>query len=130
MLYGPNSMLTYDGAQFMGAAQINEKLASLPKLTHKITTADIQPTLNGVLCFVNGQLMIDESGNPLMFSQVFHVVPSENGGYYCKRCSYGRSQRYLQTELGISVGLIFTLQLLSIIGGILSIIWTHIISHL
>ena len=85
MLYGANSMLSYDGQQFLGAAQINEKLGSLPKLKHEIKTADIQPTHNGVLCFVSGQLIIDESGNPILFSQVFHVVPSETGGYYCKK---------------------------------------------
>ena len=83
MLYGPNSMLSYDGQQFLGVAQIAEKLSSLPQVRHKPTTVDIQPTLNGVVCFVAGELYLDEGGNPLLFSQIFNIVPSENGGYYC-----------------------------------------------
>ncbi len=36
MLYGANSMLSYDGQQFQGAAQILEKLMTLPKVPRRL----------------------------------------------------------------------------------------------
>ncbi len=82
-LYGANSMLTYDGEQYLGAEQIATKLATLPKVRHQVTTADVQPTANGMLCFICGDLFVDDSPNSLKFSQVFNIVPSPTGGYYC-----------------------------------------------
>ena len=76
-------MLSYDGNQFQGIAQIMEKLLSMPKVRHNPAACDIQPTLNGVICFVTGDLFIDEDTNPIKLSQVFNIVPNEAGGYYC-----------------------------------------------
>ncbi len=46
---------------------------------------DAQPTFNnGILAFVNGDLIID--GNveqPMKFSQVFHLCQGGQAGYYC-----------------------------------------------
>ena len=84
MLYGADSMLSFDGQWFQGAMQIVEKLASFPKVRHNPLTADMQPTTNGVLCFVCGDLYIDDSPNPIKFSQVFHIIANQAGGYYCK----------------------------------------------
>ncbi|KAI0027309.1 nuclear transport factor 2 [Vararia minispora EC-137] len=85
-LYRPTSMLTFEGAQFQGAANIIEKLTTLPfaKVQHKITTLDAQPssqTIASLLVSVTGLLVVDDSPNPLQFSQVFQLIP-EGGSYY------------------------------------------------
>lgn len=65
---------------------IIEKLTSLPfqKVLHKVTTRDAQPSSPSVASLivnVTGLLVIDDSPNPLQFSQVFHLIP-EGGSYY------------------------------------------------
>lgn len=77
-LYRDQSMLTFEGAPQMGAAAIMEKLKNLPfqKVQHAIKSADCQPSgCGGIIVFVVGQLLIDDSPNPLMFSQSFHLMP-------------------------------------------------------
>ena len=76
-------MLTYDGQQFMGVTQIAEKLNTLPKVRHNPLNVDLQPTMNGVLCVVVGDLYVDEGPNPIKFSQIFHIIPNQTGQYYC-----------------------------------------------
>ena len=67
-LYGNESMLTFEGEQFAGQESIYTKLTSFDKLSHQITTCDVQPTTDeGVVAFVSGQLSIDD-GPPMMFS--------------------------------------------------------------
>ncbi|KAJ7494562.1 hypothetical protein B0H11DRAFT_2002380 [Mycena galericulata] len=85
-LYRDNSMLSFEGAQIAGAAAIVEKLVTLPfqKVQHKVTTKDAQPssgTVASLLVSVTGLLVVDDSPNPLQFSQVFHLIP-EGGSYY------------------------------------------------
>ncbi|KAL9553695.1 Nuclear transport factor 2 [Mucor bainieri] len=85
-LYREASMLTFEGQPFRGAADIGEKLGSLPfqKVQHRVSTFDAQPadpSGSNILVFVTGQLLIDDETNPQMFSQTFHLVP-ENGSYY------------------------------------------------
>ncbi|KAJ6606411.1 hypothetical protein DFH09DRAFT_1120126 [Mycena vulgaris] len=85
-LYREGSMLTFEGDQIAGAAAIVEKLASLPfqKVQHKVTTKDAQPssgTVASLLVSVTGMLVVDDSPNPLQFSQTFHLIP-EGGSYY------------------------------------------------
>ncbi|KAK7035769.1 nuclear transport factor 2 [Favolaschia claudopus] len=85
-LYRDASMLTFEGAQIAGSAAIVEKLVSLPfqKVQHKVTTKDAQPSSGSVaslLVSVTGLLVVDDSPNPLQFSQVFHLLP-EGGSYY------------------------------------------------
>lgn len=82
-LYTSESMLTFEGEQFVGAEAIVKKLTALPFTTvaHVITTIDCQPTTaNGVLVFVVGQLKTDND-HPHGFSQAFHLVPSGPGNY-------------------------------------------------
>eukprot|EP00831_Metopus_contortus_P034480 TRINITY_DN27483_c0_g1_i1.p1 TRINITY_DN27483_c0_g1~~TRINITY_DN27483_c0_g1_i1.p1 ORF type:complete len:128 (-),score=27.79 TRINITY_DN27483_c0_g1_i1:36-419(-) len=51
---------------------------------HNVLTLDIQPTTaGGVICFVCGDLYIDESPNPIKFSEVFNIVSNPAGGFYC-----------------------------------------------
>jgi len=77
-VYRPNSLLTFEGAQFQGAEAIIEKLTSLPfqKVAHRVSTLDAQPNGfgNGAIVMVTGELLIDEETNPQRFSQTFHLV--------------------------------------------------------
>lgn len=88
-------MLTFEGEQFQGAANIVQKLVSLPfqKVQHQVIRlsvvvlkellwvwsqvikADCQPnpSNNGVMVFVTGNLLVDDNQNPLKFGQVVAV---------------------------------------------------------
>ncbi|KAF7731630.1 Nuclear transport factor 2 [Apophysomyces ossiformis] len=86
-LYRDHSWLTFEGADPIGgAARIVEKLTSLPfgKVVHKVTTMDAQPSnpsVASILVTVTGALVVDDSPNPIMFSQTFHLIP-EGSSYY------------------------------------------------
>ncbi|KAJ7273080.1 nuclear transport factor 2 [Mycena rebaudengoi] len=86
-LYRPNSMLSFEGTPHRGTPAIAEKLVNLPfqKVQHKVTTRDAQPSsvegAASLLVSVTGLLVVDDSPNPLQFSQVFHLIP-EGGSYY------------------------------------------------
>ncbi|CEH16026.1 nuclear transport factor 2 [Ceraceosorus bombacis] len=84
-LYRANSMLTFEGAQVSGAQPIVEKLSGLPfqRVQHKVETRDAQPTGDGnaLVVMVTGALQVDDSPQPMRFSQVFTLNP-ENGSYY------------------------------------------------
>lgn len=79
-------MLTFEGAPIQGDKAIVEKLVNLPfqKVQHKVTTIDAQPsspTLASLLVSVTGLLLVDDSPNPLQFSQVFQLIP-DGASYY------------------------------------------------
>ncbi|KAH9961065.1 hypothetical protein BC827DRAFT_1260578 [Russula dissimulans] len=85
-LYRESSMLTFEGNPTQGANAIIEKLTSLPfgKVLHKVTTLDAQPSSQSIASLivnVTGLLVVDDSPNPLQFSQVFQLIP-EGGSYY------------------------------------------------
>jgi len=85
-LYRNESMLTFEGTPLQGVTAIIEKLTSLPfsKVVHKVTTCDAQPsspTDPSILVSVSGQLIVDDSPNPLAFSQTFHLLP-DGASYY------------------------------------------------
>jgi len=85
-LYRPESMLSWEGSPIVGANSITEKLTSLPfeKVQHKVTTLDAQPSSPSVaslIVSVTGLLVVDDSPNPLQFSQVFHLIP-DGSSYY------------------------------------------------
>jgi hypothetical protein len=85
-LYRDHSMLTFEGSPIQGAADIVEKLVSLPfqKVQHKVTTLDAQPsspTVPSLIVSVTGLLVVDEGENALNFSQVFQLIP-DGGSYY------------------------------------------------
>ena len=67
-------MLTFEGSQTQGAEAIVEKLVALPfqKVVHKVATRDCQPTGDGnsLVVTVTGALVVDDSPQPLNFSQV------------------------------------------------------------
>jgi len=85
-LYRPESMLSWEGQPIQGALAISEKITGLPfqKVAHKTTTLDVQPsspTIPSLIVSVTGLLIVDDSPNPLQFSQVFHLIP-DGGSYY------------------------------------------------
>ncbi|KAA1477058.1 nuclear transport factor 2 [Dentipellis sp. KUC8613] len=86
-LYRPTSMLTFEGTQHLGAPTIVEKLQGLPfqRVQHKVTTIDAQPSSTSgeasLLVLVTGLLVVDDSPNPLNFSQTFQLIP-DSGSYY------------------------------------------------
>jgi len=85
-LYRSESMLSFEGIQTQGAQAIVEKLTSLPfsSVQHKVTTCDAQPsspTIPSLIVSVTGLLVVDDSPNPLQFSQVFQLIP-DGGSYY------------------------------------------------
>ena len=80
------SMLTFEGEKIMGAAAIAQKLVGLPFQTvkHEVVTVDSQPTGGGgVLVSACGNLKVDGSEHPMKFSQVFCLLPNQNGGWFC-----------------------------------------------
>jgi len=84
-LYRENSMLTFQSAQFLGAAAIGEKLATLPfeKVQHIVGTNDAQPTPSGgIVILVTGQLKTDEESNPLPYSQAFQLAKDPNDQWF------------------------------------------------
>ena len=81
-LFSDQSMLTFEGEQFMGQEAIYGKLSSFGTVTHKINTLDCQPTAgNGIMCYVSGELSI-EGGNPMMFTECFNLMQGGAQGYY------------------------------------------------
>ncbi|PWN98328.1 nuclear transport factor 2 [Tilletiopsis washingtonensis] len=84
-LYRASSMLTFEGDQHQGAQAITDKLVSLPfqRVQHKVETRDAQPSGDGnaLVVMVTGALMVDDSPQPMRFSQVFTLMP-EGGSYY------------------------------------------------
>eukprot|EP00835_Amoeboradix_gromovi_P002360 NODE_132_length_18298_cov_0.443101.p11 type:complete len:125 gc:universal NODE_132_length_18298_cov_0.443101:13982-13608(-) len=85
-LYRDMSMLSFEGNQCQGTANITEKLMSLPfqKVVHKVDSIDAQPSYpdgKHILVSVTGQLLVDDSEQPIKFSQVFFLV-NEGGSYY------------------------------------------------
>jgi len=85
-LYRDHSMLTWEGQPIQGAPSISEKLVGLPfeKVQHKVLTLDAQPssaTVANLIVSVTGLLVVDDSPNPLQFSQIFQLIP-DGGSYY------------------------------------------------
>lgn len=85
-LYRDTSMLTWEGTPIQGASAITEKLTSLPftKVQHKVETFDAQPsspTVPNIFIVVTGLLLVDDSTNPLQFTQAFQLFP-DGGSYY------------------------------------------------
>ncbi|KAI9225195.1 MAG: nuclear transport factor 2, partial [Piptocephalis tieghemiana] len=73
------SVLSFEGNEFKGSADISEKLTTLPfqKVEHRVVTCDAQfsnPANNAIIVVVTGQLLVDEGQQPMQFSQTFQLV--------------------------------------------------------
>ncbi len=87
-------MLTFEGEAFRGVASILDKVGSFGQIKHDIKSFDAQPTPNnGIVCFVSGDLYIEDSQNAVKFAQVFQLFPGGSAGYFCYndlfRLNYG-----------------------------------------
>ncbi|CAN6550972.1 unnamed protein product [Malus baccata var. baccata] len=85
-LYQETSMLTFEGQKIQGSQSIVAKLTSLPfqQCQHSITTVDCQPSgpAGGMLVFVSGNLQLAGEQHALKFSQMFHLMPTQQGSFY------------------------------------------------
>ncbi|XP_068326853.1 nuclear transport factor 2B-like [Pyrus communis] len=85
-LYQESSMLTFEGQKIQGSQSIVAKLTSLPfqQCQHSITTVDCQPSgpVGGMLVFVSGNLQLSGEQHALKFSQMFHLMPTQQGSFY------------------------------------------------
>jgi len=75
-------MLTFEGTQTQGSANIVAKLKSLGTVNHSVKSTDVQPSAqpNAILIFVTGAVTID-NGNPLHFCEMFQLVSTAPGQY-------------------------------------------------
>jgi len=95
-LYRDSSKLTFEKDIFVGQAAIMGKLSSLTfqQVQHAIKSVDCQPSgCNGILVLVTGELKVDDSPNPIKFSQLFHLLPGDNNSFWVHndmfRLNYG-----------------------------------------
>ncbi|CAO2171709.1 unnamed protein product, partial [Urochloa humidicola] len=97
-LYGHTSMLSFEGHAVAGAEEIGQKLAQLPfdQCRHSICTVDCQPSPSfpgSILVFVSGNLQLAGEEHQLRFSQMFQLVPNEQGSFFVQndifRLNYG-----------------------------------------
>eukprot|EP00922_Rhytidocystis_sp_ex-Travisia-forbesii_P029976 GHVS01043953.1.p1 GENE.GHVS01043953.1~~GHVS01043953.1.p1 ORF type:complete len:133 (+),score=23.65 GHVS01043953.1:145-543(+) len=82
-MFGTQSMLSWEGQQFQGAANVMKKISELPTMTYKLASLDCQPTYdNGILIVVAGDVKIDDNINSMKFMQVFVLRCTPAGSYY------------------------------------------------
>lgn len=82
-LYHDTSMMTFEGEQFQGSANIMNKLRNVQfkKVRHVVSKLDCQPGPNmSVVASVAGQLFVDDSAVPIKFAQMFNL--GQAGGSY------------------------------------------------
>ncbi|KIY62714.1 nuclear transport factor 2 [Cylindrobasidium torrendii FP15055 ss-10] len=82
-LYRPESMMTWEGQQFLGVDAIMEKLAALNlgNVRHHVSARDVQPSSkvdSAIVVLVTGFLQTDD--NPIAFCQTFQLMP--DGGSF------------------------------------------------
>ncbi|KAG2601268.1 hypothetical protein PVAP13_5KG578800 [Panicum virgatum] len=98
-LYAPHtSVLSFEGHAVAGAEEIGRKLAQLPfgQCRHSVSTVDCQPSPSfpgSILVFVSGHLQLAGEDHQLRFSQMFQLVPNEQGSFFVQndifRLNYG-----------------------------------------
>ncbi|KDP20787.1 hypothetical protein JCGZ_21258 [Jatropha curcas] len=96
-LYQPSSMLSFEGQKILGVNDISAKLNDLPfdQCKHVISTIDSQPSsfAGGIVVFVSGSLQLPGEEHLLRFSQMFHLIPEQQGGLFVQndifRLNYG-----------------------------------------
>ena len=94
MSQSDQSMLTFEGTQVQGAANILAKYRSFGAVKHTIKSMDVQPSnaQNAIVIFVTGSIKIG-GDNPLHFCEMFQLVSTGPGAYYVHndvfRLNYG-----------------------------------------
>lgn len=82
-------MLTWEGNQVQGGAQIIAKVKSFGKISHMVKSVDVQPSVgpNAIIIFVTGSVSID-GNNPLHFCEIFQLVSGGNNQYAIHNCLF------------------------------------------
>ncbi|KAH7662173.1 Nuclear transport factor 2 domain-containing protein [Dioscorea alata] len=96
-LYNPTSILSFEGQTVHGAEEIGRKLMQLPfdHCRHYVSTIDCQPSpvAGAILVFVSGNLQLPCEEHQLKFSQMFQLVPTQQGSFFVQndifRLNYG-----------------------------------------
>eukprot|EP01006_Ploeotia_vitrea_P059750 TRINITY_DN74731_c0_g1_i1.p2 TRINITY_DN74731_c0_g1~~TRINITY_DN74731_c0_g1_i1.p2 ORF type:complete len:144 (+),score=67.19 TRINITY_DN74731_c0_g1_i1:61-432(+) len=95
-LYQDASKLSFEGQSFVGTKNIMQKLLTLKfqKSKHTVTSLDVQPSgCGGLLVFVAGTMNIDGDANAVKFSQMFHLMPTQQKTFWVHndifRLNYG-----------------------------------------
>lgn len=74
-------MLSFENDGYQGRQKIMEKLCNqvkFSKIQHFPKTLDCQPSGNGgLLVMVTGKLKVDQEKNTLLFSEMFHLLPTD-----------------------------------------------------
>lgn len=87
-------MLTFEGQQYQGTANIVEKFRSTGGAQHSVKSVDVQPSKDpsSILIFVTGSVKLAGQEHPLHFCEMFQLVGT-NGSYYIHndvfRLNYG-----------------------------------------
>ncbi|KAJ3671478.1 hypothetical protein LUZ60_007557 [Juncus effusus] len=86
-LYNPSSNLSFEGQKIFGVEEIHLKLTGLPfdQCKHFISTIDSQPSFvvdGGMIVFVTGHLQLSGEEHPLKFSQMFQLIPTQEGSFF------------------------------------------------
>eukprot|EP00922_Rhytidocystis_sp_ex-Travisia-forbesii_P035076 GHVS01052081.1.p1 GENE.GHVS01052081.1~~GHVS01052081.1.p1 ORF type:complete len:140 (+),score=22.97 GHVS01052081.1:222-641(+) len=82
-MFRAQSMLSWEGQQFQGSANVMKKISELPTMTYKLASLDCQPACdNGILIVVAGDVKIDDNSNAMKFMQVFVLRRTSTGTYY------------------------------------------------
>jgi hypothetical protein len=79
--------LSVETDKFSGINDICSKLTSVPA-NFKVTAYEIQPSINGILIFLNGQLQLIGEQNAFSFVRVFFLTSTQQGSIYIKNDMY------------------------------------------
>ena len=78
-----SSLLTSERETVQGPQAIVAKLERLPRMAHKVTSIQCQPTpTNAILISVTGDLKLEGQTNELKFAEVFQLVADQNNNFY------------------------------------------------
>ncbi|KAJ0983262.1 hypothetical protein J5N97_011517 [Dioscorea zingiberensis] len=96
-IFMQTSILSFEGQKVHGVEEIGRKLAQLPfdQCRHFVSTVDCQPSpfAGGILVFVSGNLQLPGEEHLLKFSQMFQLVPTQQGSFFVQndifRLNYG-----------------------------------------
>ena len=73
--------MTFESELFMGKNNIVEKLQQL-NVNSKFGNYEIQPSINGLVIFLSGNITIAGETNQIPFTRVFVLTTDANGSFY------------------------------------------------
>ena len=94
------SMLSFENEGYQGQQKIMEKLVNgmkFQKIQHIPKTLDVQPSgAGGLLVMVTGQVKVDDEKNPLLFSELFHLMPTDKTlkNFWIQNCIFRLNTAY------------------------------------